>query len=289
MQICLLIVTLALVTDAFAQDEERFTFLPGALAVPPLTAHHQEPRVGLRKEIGTSKMKVDIGASIDLLEVRPSADSLKRIRLGVDFFTYALSTSADGFRLQIDAVDGIFGGHVAYVSDLGTDERLIVRLRLLHLSAHFLDGHYNTATRTWKNNREPIPFTRDFGELLAIYKRDLPDFTYQLHGGFSHATHLRPVEIGRTEFLAGFETHSSSLVGSVFAKPFNLYAAYHLTLRKLTSFVGSNNVDVGVKFGEWNSTGMRIYLGYFNGLDFFSQYYNERREHWALGFAFDFW
>jgi hypothetical protein len=281
----------ALVTGAFAHDEEqtRFTFLPRALAVPPLTAHHQEPRVGLRKEIGSSKMKLDIGASVDLLEFRPSSDSLERFRLGVDFFTYALSTSADGLRLQIDAVDGFFGGHVAYVNDMSMEEQFIIRLRILHLSAHFLDGHYNTTTRTWKNNREPIPFTRDFGEVLAIYKADVAEFDYQIHGGFSYATLLRPVEIGRTEFLAGFELHSLSLFDSVFDKPFNIYAAYHLTLREIGSFIGSNTVDVGVKFGEWNSTGMKIYLSYFNGLDFFSQYYNERRKHWALGFAFDFW
>lgn len=280
-----------LVTAAFAQNGQhaRFIFLPGALAVPPLTAHHQEPRVGLRKDIGSSKMKLDIGASIDVLEFRPSSDSLERFRVGIDFFTYALSTSADGLRLQIDAVDGFFGGHVAYLNDIDGDQRLIVRLRLLHLSAHFLDGHFNTATRTWKNNREPIPFTRDFGEVLAIYKADSPDFGYQIHGGFSYATLLRPVEIGRTEFLAGLELRTSSLFKSVFGRPFTVFLAHHLTLREIGSFIGSNNVDAGMKFGDWNSTGMKIYVSYFNGLDFFSQYYNERREHWALGFAFDFW
>ncbi|MER3525139.1 MAG: hypothetical protein C4326_14110 [Ignavibacteria bacterium] len=270
-----------------APSAQRFLLLPGPLGVPPLVASYQEPRVGLRKEIGTSKMKVDIGASVDLLEVRPVADSTHRIRVGIDFFTYALSTSSEGLRLQIDAVDGFFGGHIAYIGALDDRSAVLLRLRLLHLSAHFLDGHFSTTTQTWKENRAPIPFTRDFGELLGFYRFSTSALVLQAYSGCSYATLIRPTAIQRFELLAGFEL--SSVIGTVFGKPFNLYLADHLVLRRIPVAVGTNNLEGGVKFGAWQGTGLKLFLSYYNGLDPFSQYYDVRRRNVGVGFAFDFW
>lgn len=270
-----------------AQPTQRLSFLPGPLCVPPLVASYQEPRVGLRKEIGTSRMKVDIGASVDLLEVRPAADSADRIRVGIDFFTYALSTSSEGLRLQIDAVDGYFGGHIAYIGVLDECSAVLLRLRLLHLSAHFLDGHFSTTTQTWKENRAPIPFTRDFGELLGFYRFSENSLTIQAYGGFSYATLIRPTTIGRFELLAGFEL--SGVAGTVFGKPFNVYLADHVVLRRIPATIGTNNLEGGIKLGPWQGTGLKLFLSYYSGLDPFSQYYDVRRENVGVGFAFDFW
>ncbi len=232
-------------------------------------------------------MKVDIGASVDMLEVRPWPDSTKRFRVGIDFFTYALSTSSEGLRLQIDAVDGFFGGHVAYLHEFENRAELVLRLRILHLSAHFLDGHFSNATQTWKDNRAPIPFTRDFGEILAFYRFSQSAINVQVHGGFSYATLIRPTNIQRLELHAGFEVHSTT--GQLFGRPFNLYLADHFTLRRIPASIGTNNVEGGMKFGEWSGTGLKIFLSYYNGLDPFSQYYDIRRKNVGLGFAFDFW
>lgn len=286
------VLTATIACSAFAQHPDAartFVFLPGRLAVPPLVASAQEPHVGLRKEIGSSKMKLDIGASVDFLEVRTTSDSSSRFRVGIDFFTYALSTSADGLRLQIDAVDGFFGGHVAYIDHINAENRFVVRLRLLHLSAHFLDGHFNNSTQTWKGNRPPVPFTRDFGELIGMYDATFRAINLKVYGGFSYATLIRPVEIGRVEWHAGFELHSDKVIRSVFDKPFNIYLAEHTGLRTISSTIGTSNLEFGVKFGDWTGTGLRIYGDYFSGLDVFSQYYDIRRSNWGIGFAFDFW
>lgn len=282
--------TLFCFPKSFSQENSsstQFIFLPGKLDLPPLTASYQEPRVGLRKEIATSKLKVDIGAALDVLEFRPSSDSTDRIRFGIDFFTYALSTNSEGLRLQIDAVDGYFGGHVSYVHDRTAASRFALRLRLLHLSAHFLDGHFSNVTQTWKDNRAPIPFTRDFGELVGSNDFQLGKIIGKVYGGFSYATLVRPTNIKRIEVLAGFELHATT--NMVFDKPFNLYLADHLGLRGIPAYIGTNNLEFGVKLGEWYSSGLKIYFSYYNGLEVFSQYYDVRREHWGIGFAFDFW
>ncbi|MEO8167460.1 MAG: hypothetical protein ABI623_04375, partial [bacterium] len=276
--------------EAFSQQNSSAShviFLPGKLDVPPLTASYQEPRVGLRKEIATSKLKLDIGASLDMLEFRPGADSTDRFRFGIDFFTYALSTNSEGLRLQIDAVDGYFGGHISFVHQRSTDSRFALRLRLHHLSAHFLDGHFSNATQTWKDNRPPLPFTRDFGELLASKDFPIGEISLKIYGGFSYATLVRPTNIQRFEVLAGFELHS--MTNTLFDKPFNVYVADHFGLRGIPAYVGTNNLEFGVKMGEWNSSGLKIYFSYYSGLDVFSQYYDVRRENWGIGFAFDFW
>jgi hypothetical protein len=285
-RIPLLALALHIACSTFSQ-EAHLIFLPGRLAVPPLVASYQEPRVGLRKEIGSSKMKVDIGAAVDMLEVRPWPDSTRRFRVGIDFFTYALSTSSEGLRLQIDAVDGFFGGHVAYLGTFENRSELVVRLRILHLSAHFLDGHFSNATQTWKDNRAPIPFTRDFGELLAFYRFPASAIAAQVYGGFSYATLIRPTNIQRFELHGGFELHATT--GDVFNRPCNLYLANHFTLRRIPAAIGTSNLEGGVKFGAWTGTGLKIYVSYYNGLDPFSQYYDIRRENFGLGFAFDFW
>jgi hypothetical protein len=260
--------------------------MPGPVAITPLTASYHEPRVGVRKETGTSRLKLDIGSTLDVLEYRISPG--KQLRLGIDFFTYALTTNAQGLRLQVDAVDGYFGGHFSYRAH-EENNTFGMRLRLLHLSAHFLDGHFDTGTGTWTGGRSPLPFTKDFGELIWLYEWNTSFIDVRVYSGASYATLVRPVEIKRFATLHGAEVHTAELTGPVFARPFNLYAAANLSLAGIPAYVGTTNVEAGVKFGEWSGSGLKLYLSYYRGLSIFSQYYDVRESQWGLGFAFDFW
>jgi len=264
-----------------------FLFLPGGTLFPPLRANYEEPRVGVKKEAGTSRLKLDIGSSIDFFEYG-SDSTAGRLRAGADFFTYALTTSAEGLRLQVDAVDGFFGGHIVYAPP-GEDGRLLIRLRLLHISGHLIDGHWDHITMQWKDNKLPIPYTRDFGELTGLFTwrgriADLSAYT-----GFSYATLVRPTDLARWATLHGVELHTTGLLGPAAGKPFSLYAADNLAVTGIPAWYGTNNLEFGVKFGEWNGTGIRFYGSYYHGLEVFSQYYYVRTDQWGLGFAFDAW
>jgi hypothetical protein len=263
------------------------TFLPGGTLFPPLRASYLEPRVGVRKEAGTSHLKLDIGSSIDFLEWRPDT-SASRVRIGADFFTYALTTSAQGLRLQVDAVDGYFGGHIAYAAP-GPGEHLLLRLRLLHVSGHLIDGHWDRATMQWKDNKIPIPYTRDFGELTGLYMWPGRSVTFGFYSGVSYATLVRPDDLARWGTLHGFEIHSTGGAGAVLGRPFSLYIADNLAVTGIPVYYGTNNLEFGVKFGEWDGRGIRLYASYYHGLDVFSQYYYVRVDMWGLGFAFDAW
>lgn len=267
-------------------EPQGLEFLPGAPLLPPLTANQQEPHVGLRKEIGSSRLKLDIGGSLDLLGYALDPDRSAQLRFGADFFTCALTTSFAGNRLQVDAVDGFFGGHIVYRAK-AEKSALALRLRILHLSAHMVDGHIDPATETWRDNREPIPFTRDFGELMAAYSFSAGPIHVMPYAGLSYATLVRPEEINRWGALGGVEMNSGESTGRVFGKPFELYLADNLTVAGIPEWVGSNVFEVGAKFGTWEGSGMRVYLNYASGLELFSQYYNVRSNTWGIGFAFD--
>jgi hypothetical protein len=187
--------------------------------------------------------------------------------------------------LQIAAVNGFFGGHVTYTPKTDTCG-LALRLRLLHVSAHLIDGAFDNNTGRWQGDRLPIPYTRDFGELVASYEWTQP---FCLYGGFSYATLVRPSDIKRVSFLAGLELHDSNLLGHVAGREATLYFAYHFTLSGASSYAGGNSLEGGVKLGAWKGSGVKLYLSYYAGLDVFSQYYDIRRTLWGVGFAFDFW
>ena len=273
-----------------APDGERpsVVFLPGASLSPPLVAHYQEPRFGLRKEIGTSRMKLDIGDAIDLVEFRASGDEKELIRAGVDFFTFALTSNWQGHRLQVDAVDGFFGGHLAYIAPEGF-QPLTLRFRILHLSAHFVDGHYDNLAGGWIDGRNPIPFSKDFGEFLANYSWRWGSWSMAVYSGVGYATLVRPAIIKRFSTLHGLQAHTGDEVLQAFGRPLVFYAADDFTLVGIPAYVGSNNLEFGIKLGEWSGRGVKLYLSYYSGLSVFSEYYNVRWDQWGAGFAFDVW
>ena len=273
--------------DLSRAGEPGTEFLPPGTLFAPLRANYQEPRVGVRKDAGTSRLKLDIGSSIDFLEYRSDTTG-GRLRFGADFFTYALTTSAQGLRLQVDAVDGYFGGHIVYAVP-GDDGRLLLRLRLLHISGHLIDGHWDRAAMEWIDNKQPIPYTRDFGELVGRYTWSGRIAALSAYSGFSYATLVRPGDLARYATLHGFELRTTDLAGPAGGKPFCLYAADNLAITGIPTVYGTNTLELGVKFGAWDGRGVRLYASYYHGLEVFSQYYYLRTDQWGLGFAFDAW
>jgi hypothetical protein len=262
-------------------------FLPGAALVPSPIAHPQEARVGVRKEAGTSRLRLDIGTSMDIIALSPGEGEIT-VAAGIDFFTYALTTSSEGLRLQVDAVDGFFGGHISLALPQPSAVYEL-RLRLLHLSAHMVDGHYDIPRQTWKDNRAPLPFTRDFGELLGAVRTRLAGIPCRFYSGFSYATLVRPVSIRRFATLHGLELSSPSLLPRILERDATVYLACHLTLAGIPRYAGTTSLESGVKFGTMYGRGVRVYASYTAGPDVFSQYYDLRTSVWGIGFTFDAW
>jgi hypothetical protein len=260
-------------TAAAQSDSSHWAFFPDRTLFAPLMANHEEPRMGMQQEIGSSAMKVAVGNAVELFEHHSSNDTL---RCNLLFFVYALANDYRGFRLKIDAADGFFGLGFSY----HTSSPLSFRFRMIHLSAHLVDGHYNDATAQWRDNKIPFPFSRNYGEVVAAYSSSMRVFPYRLYAGMSYAPIIKPKEIRAFSALAGWELHSPGAT--------HAYIAHHFSLLGTPTYIGSNTIEGGVKFGNASGRGIRVFLVYQNGWDNFCEYYNERKEFVGAGFAVEF-
>lgn len=281
--IALIIVSPALIISQ--SSELTYTFLPKGLHLLPIKASFEEARVGVLYMTENANLKVDIGNSIDVLLL--NFDDNKMISLGMDFMAYALATSYKGNRLQIDALDGFFGGNITYSVQLD-NRKFYTRFRIIHNSAHLVDGHYDLQNNKWLNNDLPIPYTRDFGELTFVHEIKNQKIYYRYYGSISYSTLVRPVDLKKYSISSGIEAATDKIIGSVLQEPTNIFIAYHFSLEGIPEYVGNNHFMLGLKFGEWQGKGILLYLSQYNGYHFLSEYYNQRISRFSIGFFVDF-
>jgi hypothetical protein len=271
----IIILLLAIHSKAASQSgSSAWTFFPDHLGFMPPLANHEEARVGILQEVGSPRMVVAIGNALDVVQFAGGTDTL---RFGVDFFAFALASDYSGYRLKIGAADGFFGIHFT----VNSPSPFRFRFRALHFSAHLVDGMYDQVSNEWKDGLAPFPFSRNYGEILASADLLSGSFTGRAYAGASYAVVMKPSAIRRTSALAGAEMSTSR-------SPY-LYAAYNGTLLGVPAYIWSNTVELGVKFGTWSRQGLRVHITYQNGLDWFGEFYSERKEFVGVGFAFDFW
>ena len=279
--------------SGFGQDESsRFVLFPAGQTFAPLKAHVEEPRIGVFKSLDNSQMKVDIGNAVDVFGFEYNGIKLTA---GIDFMAYAFVTGAQGLRLQIDALDGFFGGDLSVSAPLAdssasSNQNLLqARLRMLHHSAHLADGHYLSSTNSWIDNRQPIPFTTDFGELVIAHHLLSSFGTLRYYAGISYATLVRPTDIQRFAYLGGIEIAFDKIFGPVLSQPTNLFCAYNVTLTGTPVYAASHQLQAGSKFGMWQNKGLVVYLAYYNGRQMFAEYFDENITTIGAGFTVDFY
>src|ERR1041385_1925450 len=119
------LLSMFLCLSSLARSEDNtppeFIFLPSGLHFAPLKANIQEPRIGVFKFLDASEMKVDIGNTIDVFYLDVPSSKAK-FTIGIDFMAYAFVTGAQGLRLQIDAIDGFFGGNISFSKDFASEQ-----------------------------------------------------------------------------------------------------------------------------------------------------------------------
>lgn len=283
----LILITLIFVPLTKAQNNEiEFTFLPEGLHFIPLKANFREARIGVMVYADNANLKVDLGNSIDLFDFRIKSKNI-RFTFGMEFMAFALATSFEGNRLQIDALDGFFGGSASF-SKGELKNKFIARLRIIHNSAHFVDGHFDLKNNRWINDQKPIPFTRDFGELLIGQYFEKNNYRVRYYFAPTYATLVRPVEIEKWSLSGGIEVANNGIIDDVLDHEVNLFFAAHTFLMGMPKYQLTNNFMGGIKFGEWNGKGVIFYLSYYQGNNIFSEYYKERVSRLGIGFFVDF-
>lgn len=269
-------------------NQTSFELFPPGLSFLPLKAAIDEPRMGLLYYTATTNMKVDIGNSIDVLGFN-FPKSKTRITVGAEFMAYAYVTSYLSYRLQIDAIDGFFGGNVVYSKSLDNG-RFVTRFRYIHSSAHLVDGHWDNSTDQWLNNQLPDAYGNNYGELLFAREEYLGISFLRYYAGLSMSTGKKTGDRKLKRFLykGGFEYSIPNLLGKVFDKDESIFAAVNFDVRGIPEYIVNQNYLIGLKFGEWEGEGLVFYVSYYNGGDVFNQYFSERVSRFGIGFMFDF-
>lgn len=269
-----------------AQNSDDISFFPSNIIFKPLLADHKEAALGILYYTATTNLKVDVGYAADVLMLPIASDNIK-LAVGIEFLAYALSTSYAGRRLQIDAVDGLFGGYISAVKSF-SENKVLVRIKIMHNSAHLVDGHYDNINKKWLNDFEPIPFTKDYGELTAAHELVNNPMKFRYYCGLSYSTLVRPADLKRVNYHAGVELSSQNILGKIFGQDESVYLAHHFYFSGTNNYSGNNHTVAGIKMGDWYRKGISFYLSYFKGFDIFNSYYTFKREKFGVGFKLDF-
>jgi hypothetical protein len=256
-----------------AQSEE--TWFPAGLNIRPFTANVLEPRAGFSYLTKIDKIKLDIGTSSDVYQLKNGNSVLS---FGADLFTFTRLKHQNDFKFPVQTIDYFFGINSGYkvVNDCS---EYGFRVRLSHISTHMVDGSYNKLTGDWEDGTQPFVYSREFVELFPYYQ------VGPLRGylGFTYLFHTIPDVFGKGIYQAGFDYYITSLPVKVFTP----FIAYDFKLTKIDKYSGNNVIAAGIKFGKYDKKGFSILYSYTSGKSIHGQYYNLNESYSAIGINLD--
>ena len=282
--ICVLFLGLSNFNNLYSTERDplgsRLEFVPHGLLFRPLVANTYEPRVGLLSQVGKNQLRLDIGNSIDLLQYNTKKDS-SSFSMGTDFFTYTLLRGESDFHFPVDASDYFFGINFnhKYLTAFGL---MSTRFRISHISAHFVDGHYDNTKGTWKDTRYPIVYSREFIDIVIALEPTSLNDVFRGYVGGTYLFHVDPATVAPFTACGGLEWHSN-----VFENV-NFYAAIQTTVMKISEIAFRQNVQVGTKLGKWSGRGLNLFASCFSGFSIHGEYFDVKENYFGLGFLIEF-
>ncbi|MCX6170968.1 MAG: DUF1207 domain-containing protein [Ignavibacteriales bacterium] len=257
-----------------AQSITEIEYFPNSLSIHPFTANQLEPKLGFDFRLNSNQLWLNIGNSLDIIQIKNDYETFS---FGADLFTWTLLKKEDNFHFPVDAVDYMFGVNLGYKTSVH-NYSFGGRIRVSHISAHFVDGHYDGVKNEWKDGLIPKVFSREFVEMLGFYEF----YNLKIYVGGTYLFHVDPAGIGRATLQTGLEYFMKDLIS------YNL-SPYVAADGKLRTNDNSRNfaLNIGLKFGKIDGRGLRLYYQYYKGYDINGEYYNLRREYSSLGLNLD--
>lgn len=254
-----------------------------------------EARIGGSRESANDKLRLDIGASVELLWHRlyPPPDDPENplegynpyptfLLFGTDFFTWTRLRAAGGFKFPVEAVDYYFGVNAEYVQIGGGPE---ARLRVAHISAHLVDGDPSFADTA----TQYITYSREFADLMVGLDLQYQGFqsnkVIRPYVGALWLFHTIPDTLGRVTPYAGIDVRLQP-----FDAPIVMTLGYEARLNTELEPIGEHLLRLGVGVGKLlpTSKSVKIEGSYYSGRSAYGQHFWKRESFWSLGFAVDF-
>ncbi len=265
-----LTITMTLLSISLYAQEKSIIF-PDKLLVSPFYASMIEPKIGFSFSHGKNNIRLDIGASRDLINVNES------FSFGADFFTFTKLRGEENFHFPVEAVDYLFGLNTCLVSK-STDHTVGARFRFSHISAHMVDGNYTGATGGWRDAKNPHVYSREYFEVIPFYQSS----SYRVYAGANYLMHVVPHDVKRWSLQGGLEYFIP------FGKSFTPFVAYDLKTVPLDKTTVDNTFMAGIKLGNQYGSGFRIQYIYYSGKSMHGEYYNVAEKSSSIGFTIDF-
>ncbi|MCF8306384.1 MAG: DUF1207 domain-containing protein [Ignavibacteriales bacterium] len=251
-------------------------YFPSDLNFKPYIANIIEPKAGALFEFNENKLRLDIGTSIDLMHWTNKESGT--FSFGADLFTYTLLRGESNFHFPVDAVDYLFGINGTWKKKFCNYE-LGARLRLSHISAHFVDGHFEGALNQWRDGLNPRVYSREFLEFIPYYAKG----AFRFYAGASYIFHVDPSWLGKDIWHLGAEY----TIPSGISERIYFYGAYDLRVVNIDKRRGNNSVNLGIKTGYPDGRGFSLYLAYYNGKNIHGEYFDHDSRYTAFGLNFD--
>ena len=261
-----------------ANDNDSVFFFRSEKVYEPLEAGTLESRIGFQKYTNTDYLKLDIGASLDIVALK-SGDKI--FSAGADFFTFSNLRSESNFKFPVDAIDYFFGINLNFRNDISKDRRVSARFRLSHISSHLQDGHVYERTDTIFT---PFVFSKEFIDLSAIYEYDASkNLLLRAQGGLNFIFHSIPDEISSLSGQIGLEARY------YLTDILSLYISNEVTISEVSDETNANeNLETGISLGNKNSRGITVFFNYYDGQDFRGQYYGSYLNTKGIGMKLEF-
>jgi len=248
---------------------------PDNLNIQPFTANMLEPRMGFLFQLNKNELRLDAGRSVDIAAMRIENSV---ISFGADMFTYTLLRGEKNFHFPVDAVDYLFGVNFGYKMTTDCYE-YGVRARISHISAHFVDGHYDGKDQSWRDGRDPRVYSREFVELMPFYKTS----NMRVYAGFTYLFHVDPVSIKKDNYQLGLDYYFKNII----SESITPFAGYDFKIIHNDKYTGNNSLSFGLKFGKPQGKGISLYFNYFSGKNIHGEYFDYDSEYSALGMNLD--
>ncbi len=255
-------------------DSGEWRWLPSGITYRPALASVYEPRVGFTYFGKEGFLRLDVGSGIDLIGRTYRSGNLA---IGAEFFIWTLLESWENFHFPVIASDYFFGVNISYNKPVDRDV-VSARLRVTHISSHFVDGHFDKESGNWRDDREPRVYSREFVEFLGSYQVQR-GLTYRLYGGGMYLFSVTPSWLGRVSLQAGVE-----ILAAAPRKPVTPYLAYDMRLIELDSWYATHSAQIGVKLGYAFGRGIDIFGAYFSGLNVHGELFDAKITYWGGGF-----
>jgi hypothetical protein len=250
-------------------------FLPvtaqSKLLFKPLFANPFEARVGSFYQLEENKLRLDIGASIDLAKFKIDSN---KAAIGADFFTYTRLRHEDNFKFPVETSDYYFG--LNYSMRFGCKLPAYLRFRIAHISSHLVDGYTN---KDYNFKRAPIVYSREFVDI--VWSQYLDDFRY--YAGLNFVFSTIPDDPNPITPQIGFDYSRRIVPWLSFDMGFDF------------KLIGIDNIwqsttaaQLGLTF--WTSENYGIFAGFYcyRGRSMHGQFYRNYDDYFGLGLQFIF-